>query len=56
MDDQYNKTIEYNGNIYQYDPDGDSFYRVPTKMSAFDKYGWIVTILLLTALALFLEQ
>jgi hypothetical protein len=54
MNELYNETIERNGKIYHYDPDRDIYYRYEP-MSTFDKYGWIVTILLLTALALYWE-
>ena len=53
--DLYNETIERNGKIYIYDPDRDIYYRRYGPMSTFDKYGWIVIILLLTALALYWE-
>jgi hypothetical protein len=45
--DLYNETIERNGKIYHYDPDRDIYYPRYEPMSAFDKYAWIVLILVL---------
>ena len=55
MNDLYNETIERNGKIYYYDPDQDIYYRRYEPMSTFDKYAWIVLILILSLVALYLE-
>jgi hypothetical protein len=51
----HNETIERNGKIYHYDPDRDIYYTYNAPMTTFDKYAWIVLILLLTTIAFFLE-
>ena len=51
----YNETIERNGKTYHYDPDMDIYYCRHTPMSTFDKYAWIVTILLLSAACIYVE-
>ena len=48
MNELYNETIERNGKIYHYDPDQDIYYCRYGPMSTFDKYGWIVMIVLLS--------
>ena len=55
MNELHNETIERNGKIYHYDPDQDIYYCRYEPMSTFDKYAWIVLILLLTTIAFFLE-
>ena len=55
MNELYNETVERNGKIYHYDPDQDIYYCRYEPMSTFDKYAWIVLILLLTTIAFFLE-
>ena len=55
MNELHNETIERNGKIYHYDPDQDIYYCRHEPMSTFDKYAWIVLILLLTTIAFFLE-
>jgi hypothetical protein len=53
--DLYNETIERNGKIYHYDPDQDIYYRRYEPMSTFDKYAWVVTILILLTTVIVLE-
>ena len=55
MNDLYNETIERNGKVYHYDPDQDIYYCRYEHLSTFDRYGWIVVILLLAAMALYFE-
>ena len=55
MNELYNETIERNGKTYHYDPDRDIYYRRYGPMSTFDKYGWIVMIVVFGMLAIFLE-
>jgi hypothetical protein len=55
MNNLYDKTIERNGKIYHYDPDADIYYCRYTPTSTFDKYAWIVTILLLSAACIYVE-
>jgi hypothetical protein len=56
MNDLYNKTIEYDGKIYHYDPESDTFYRRYSEdMSTFDKWSPIIIIAILSVIALFLE-
>ena len=55
MNELYEKTIEIDGKIYRYDPDFDCYYRVPVKLSTFDRYAWIVCIVLLTGICVYLE-
>lgn len=55
MNELYNETIERNGKIYHYDPDQDIYYCRYAPMSAFDKYTWIVTIVVLLAVVIFLD-
>jgi hypothetical protein len=47
--------IERNGRLYRYDLESDSFYAVPVELNTFDKYAWIVTIILLSVLCIYLE-
>lgn len=49
MNKQYEKKIVVDGKIYWYDPDRDIYYPRNEPMSAFDKYAWIVLILVLLA-------
>ncbi len=53
LNDQYTQTIEYRGQVYHYDPDYDCFYpRVEwSKLSYWDRYGWIWVAVVLTAIA-----
>ena len=55
MNDLYNETIERNGKIYHYDPDRDIYYRRYGPTSTFDKYAWVVTILILLTTVIVLE-
>ena len=55
MNELYDKTIEVDGRVYRYDPDADCFYRVPVKLSTFDKYSWIATIILLSLVCIYVE-
>ena len=55
MNESYEQTIEINGKTYRYDPEYDCYYRVQVKLSTFDKYGWIVTAIVLLAIVIFLE-
>ena len=55
MNELYNETIERNGKVYHYDPEMDIYYCRYESMSIFDRYGWIVVILLLAAMALYFE-
>ena len=47
-DDLYNEYIERRGRQYRYDPDHDCYYAVEGEMSGFDKYAWIITIVVLS--------
>ena len=53
--DLYNETVERNGKIYHYDPDMDIYYCRYEPMSTFDKYGWIVAIVLLSVVCIYVE-
>jgi len=55
MNELYEKTIEVDGRVYQYDPDSDSYYRVPVKLNTFDKYSWIVATVLLSMVCIYVE-
>ena len=55
MNELYEKTIEIEGRVYRYDPDYDCYYRVPVKLSTFDKYAWIVVTLLLSMVVMYIE-
>ena len=55
MNDSYNELIERRGKQYRYDPDYDCYYPVPVKPSTFDKYLWIVAIVLMSAVCLYTE-
>ena len=55
MNKLYEKTIEVDGRKYCYDPDSDSFYRVPVKLSTFDKYSWIVAVILMSIVCIYVE-
>ena len=48
MNDSYNELIERRGKQYRY-------YPVPVKLSTFDKYLWIVAIVLMSAVCLYTE-
>ena len=49
MNEHYEKKIVVDGKTYWYDPDRDIYYPRNEPMSAFDKYAWIVLILVLLA-------
>jgi hypothetical protein len=53
IDDQYQQHIEYRGTLYCYDPDFDCFYPLTDDDSAslWDRYGWIVVVVILSILA-----
>lgn len=55
MNELYEKTIEVEGRTYRYDPDYDCYYRVPVKLSKFDRYSWIVAIVLLSVVCIYVE-
>lgn len=55
MDELYNKTIEIDGKTYRYDPDHDCYYRIPVRLSTFDKYSWIIAMALLTVVCIYVE-
>jgi hypothetical protein len=52
--DQYQQTMLYSGVTYLYDPDFDCFYpqEVEITETLWDRYGWIVIIVALTALSI----
>ena len=52
--DQYQETMRYSGTVYSYDPDLDCFYPQVTDEveSLWDRYGWIVVLVTLTALSI----
>jgi hypothetical protein len=52
--DQYRETMLYSGCTYIYDPDFDCFYpqAADEHESLWDRYGWIVVIVALTALSI----
>ena len=52
--DQYRETMLYCGTTYSYDPDFDCFYpqEVEDSESLWDRYGWIVVIVGLTAISI----
>ena len=52
--DQYQETMRYCGTVYSYDPDLDCFYPQVTDEveSLWDRYGWIVVLVTLTALSI----
>lgn len=52
--EQYNQTIQYQGRTYYYDRDFDCFYPqdVEDSETLWDRYGWIVVIIALTALSI----
>jgi hypothetical protein len=54
LNDQYQQTVEYGGTTYYYDPDYDCFYPHvdPNSLSLWDRYGWLVVILILSILAI----
>ena len=53
--DLYNETIERNGRTYHYDPDQDIYYCRYGPQSTWDKYSWIVAIVLLSAVCIYVE-
>jgi hypothetical protein len=52
--DQYRETMLYSGTIYKYDPDFDCFYpqEAEATETLWDRYGWIVVLVGLTALSI----
>jgi hypothetical protein len=52
--DQYRETMLYCGITYGYDPDLDCFYppAVEATDSLWDRYGWIVVLVTLTAISI----
>ena len=52
--EQYNQTIQYQGRTYHYDRDYDCFYPniEDEELSLWDRWGWIVVIIALTALSI----
>jgi hypothetical protein len=55
MNNLYEKIIEIDGKTYAYDPDMDIYYRKYGPMSTFDKYSWIVGIVLLSIVCIYVE-
>jgi hypothetical protein len=55
VNELYNETIERNGKTYHYDPDRDIYYCRYEPMSTFDKYAWIVMIVLLLMICIGLD-
>ena len=55
MNEQYEKTIEVDGKTYWYDPDRDIYYCRYESMGTFDKYGWIVLILVLIGIITYMN-
>jgi hypothetical protein len=55
VNELYSETIERNGKTYHYDPDQDIYYCRYEPMSTFDKYAWIVMIVVFSMLAIFLD-
>jgi len=56
MNDLYNETVERNGKIYHYDPESDTYYCKYRHLSAFDKYAWIVVLLVLSIVGFFVDK
>jgi hypothetical protein len=54
MNDLYNETITRNGREYHYDPDRDIYYAY-TEETAISKSAWIWTVLILSAVAYYVE-
>jgi hypothetical protein len=52
--DQYRETMLYCGRVYSYDPDFDCFYpqEIDESETLWDRYGWIVVLVGLTALSI----
>ena len=55
MNDLYNDCIIRRGKEYRYDPDQDCYYAVEGKLSTFDQYAWIVTIVIMSAVCIYVE-
>ena len=55
MNEQYEQYEIIRGRKYRYDPDSDVWYPVSVELSFFDKWAWIVCIVLLSAVAFYLE-
>ncbi len=55
MNDLYNKTIEVNGVVYQYDPDQDIYYRRHDDLNRASQWAWVWCIVVLAAVCYYLE-
>jgi hypothetical protein len=55
MNDLYNETIIRKGKTYHYDPDMDVYYCRYSDESTLSKYAWIVCVLVLAAVAYYVE-
>ncbi len=55
MNELYERTIEVNGVVYHYDPDQDIYYRRYGEMSRWDRWSPLIVIVLLTAVAVWVE-
>lgn len=55
VNELYNETIERNGKIYHYDPDRDIYYPRYEPMSTWNKYSWIIAVVLLSAVCIYVE-
>jgi hypothetical protein len=55
VNELYEKTIEVDGKTYWYDPDHDCYHRINAPMSTWDKYSWIVGIVLLSIVCVYVE-
>jgi len=55
VNELYEKTIEVDGKTYCYDPDRDIYYVRNQPMSKFDRYAYLVTIVVLLAMVIFLD-
>ena len=53
--DLYNETITRNGKTYHYDPDSDIYYVRYASHSFWDRYSWIVVVVLLAIVCYLLE-
>ena len=55
MNELYNETVERNGKTYHYDPDMDIYYSRYEPNGHWDKYNWIYVIVVLCAVAYYVE-
>lgn len=55
MNESYEQYEIIRGRKYRYDPDSDCWYAVPVKLSRFDQWSWIVSIILLAGICGYLE-